>query len=279
MPILLLSDEAQASIQAGLQVKQTQEEVEDLLRQSPAMSALLYSAKKIVGQEKYVQIKGLPALNELGWQAFAGYFGEYYGAVERTGIKTDCNYTGCALNPLVLHNDDAVDLARQPKYGFIQVTQADSLGIVANGIVLARELKRKLQFEDPELLRKLLSNPVPMLSYGVNYDDKIKQEIITNEPIIYKSDTGEYCVRFDHERNTYFYRKKESSQSLDEAFMIHEFLRHANQIKKKVFLSEGDILIHDNKCTLHDREECSIRFNLDGTTHTRSIAVSFARQT
>lgn len=279
MPILLLSDEAQASIHAGLQASKTQEQVEDVLRQSQAMSALLYSAKKIVDQEKYVQIKGLPALNELGWQAIAGYFGEYYGAVERTDIKTDCHYTGCSLNPLVLHNDDAVDLSRQPKYGFIQVTQADSLGVVANGIVLARELKRKLQFEAPELLRKLLSQPIPMLSYGVNFDDKLKREIITNEPIIYKSDTGEYCVRFDHERNAYFYRKKGIDQSSGEALMIYEFLKHANQIKKKVYLSETDILIHDNKCTLHDREECSIRFNLDGTTHTRSIAVSFARKT
>lgn len=278
MPILLLSDEAQASIRAGLKASKTQEQVENVLRQNHAISALLCSAKKVVDQEKYVQIKGLPVLNELGWQAITGYFGKYYGTVERTGIKTDCYYTGCSLNPLVLHNDDAVDISHQPKYGFIQVTQADSLGIVANGIVLARELKRKLQFEAPELLCKLLSHSIPMLSYGINYDDSLKHEIITNEPIIYKSDTGEYCIRFDHERNSYFYRKKGVCQSSDEALMIYEFLKHANQIKKMVFLSETDILIHDNKCTLHDREECSIRFNLDGTTHTRSIAVSFARQ-
>ncbi|KUI99470.1 TauD/TfdA family dioxygenase [Vibrio sp. MEBiC08052] len=277
MSILILSDEAQASIHSGLQASQTQEQVDDLIRHNPAVSALLYSAKKIIHQEKYVQIKGLPILNELGWQSFVGYFGEYYGAIERTDIKTDCNYTGCSLNPLVLHNDDAVDLTHQPKYGFIQVTQTDALGIVANGIVLVRELKRKLQFEDPQLLRKLLSHPIPMLSYGINYDDKLKNEIITNEPIIYKSETGEYCVRFDQERNAYFYQMQGIEQSPDEALMIYEFLRHANQIKKKLFLSEGDILIHDNQCTLHDREGCSIKFNLDGTTYTRSIAVSFAR--
>lgn len=279
MPILLLSEDVQASLNTGLLACKTKEQVDKLIRESPALNSLLYSAKKIVTQEKYVQIKGIPNLNNAGWQAITGHFGEYYGAVEKTDIKTDCNYSGCSVNSLILHNDDAVDLNNQPKYGFIQVTQADSLGVVSNGIVLARELKRKLQFEAPELLDKLLSDPVPMLSYGVNYDDKLKKEIITNEPILYKSNSGEYCFRFDYERNIFFYRNQGKNQNPDEAKMIYEFLKHANQIKKKIYLASGDILIHDNKCTLHDREECSIKFNSDGTTYTRSIAVSFARQT
>lgn len=279
MPILLLSEDAQASLNTGLLACETKEQVDELIRESPALNALLYSARKIVDQEKYVQIKGIPNLSNAGWQAITGHFGEYYGAVEKTDIKTDCNYSGCSVNSLILHNDDAVDVDNQPKYGFIQVTQADSLGVVSNGIVLARELKRKLQFEAPELLNKLLFNPIPMLSYGVNYDDKLKEEIITNEPILYKSNSGDYCFRFDYDRNIFFYRNQGRIQSTDEAKMIYEFLKHANQIKKKIYLASGDILIHDNKCTLHDREECSIKFNSDGTTYTRSIAVSFARLT
>lgn len=277
MPTLLLSDEAQASIYAGLQACQNQKQIDDFLRESPALRSLLNSAKKVVHQEKYVRIKGLPLLSEPGWRFITGYFGEYYGAVERTDIKTDCNYTGCSLNPLVLHNDDAVDASRQPKYGFIQVTMNDPLEGVANGVVLVRELVRKLRFENPDLLRDLTSKPFPMFSYGVNYDDKSKREITIKEPILYKNDVGEYCVRFDYERNLHFYRSSGLVQSLDEASMVYEFLKHANQIKKKVLLSQGDILIHDNKCALHDRDECSIKFNMDGSTQTRSIAVSFAR--
>ncbi len=278
MSILHLSGEAQASIHAGLLACHTQDHVEDLFRENPAIAALLSSAKKFIDQNKYIQIKGLPILNEFGWQTIISHFGEYYGAVEKTDIKTDCNYTGCSLNSLTLHNDDAVDVINQPKYGFIQVTQSDSLGVVPNGIVLIRELKRKLQFESPDLFSSLLSRPIPMLSYGVNYDDKTKKEIVTNEPILYKSDTGEYCVRFDRDRNLFYYQDKNITQDPEEAKMIYNFLNYANKIKKKIFLSEGDILIHDNQCTLHDREECSIMFNLDGSTHTRTIAVSFARK-
>jgi hypothetical protein len=277
MPILLLAEEVQASLRAGLSACKTQEQVNDFLGTSTAFNALIYSAKKIIHQEKFVQINGFPILDDFGWRYLTGVFGEYYDAVERTGIKTDCDYTGCSLNPLILHNDDAVDIRRQPRYGFIQVTHDDPLFVVPNGVVLVRELVRKLKFEDPELLTKLLTTNIPMLSYGVNFDDKNKEELFIEAPVIYKSNAGEYCVRFDYERVMFYYREKNLTQSRSEAQMVYFFLQHAAQIKKKIFLSEGNILVHDNRCTLHDRDECSIKIKIDGSSETREIAVSFAR--
>tara|TARA_R110000764_G_scaffold110472_1_gene196934 strand:+ start:712 stop:1551 length:840 start_codon:yes stop_codon:yes gene_type:complete len=278
MPILLLSDEAQASINASLRSDRGQRQMEDVLGSNRAVVALLSAAMIILRQEKFVQIKGFPVLDDSAWKFFSEHFGVYAGAVERTDIKVDCTYTGCAINPLTLHNDDAIDLERQPEYGFIQVTTADRCGPVSNGVVLARELVRKLKFEDPDLLQKLISLPIPMLSYGINHESASKREIIIDTPIIYKDVDGEYCLRFDLERNSHYYREKKKSQPLEEGMMIYQFLRHASVLKKKVLLSVGDILVLDNKRTLHDREECTICFNLDGTTQTRSIAVSFSRR-
>ncbi len=278
MPVLLLSDEAQASINAGLRSGRAQRKMEDVLVSNQAVAALLSAAKTTLRQEKFVQIKGFPILDEGAWKFFSENFGMYAGAVERTDIKVDCTYTGCAINSLTLHNDDAIDLERQPEYGFIQVTASDPCGPVANGVVLARELVRQLRFEDPDLLRQLTSTPIPMLSYGINHEAASKHEIVIETPILYKDVYGEYCLRFDSERNAHYYRAMERPQPLEEAMMIYRFLKCANDLKKKVLLSVGDILVHENKRTLHDREECAICFNLDGTTQTRSIAVSFARR-
>lgn len=277
MPTLILSKELQALVNKGLEVYEGGSINFAPLCEQPGLLILFDTVKKILSQEKYVHIRGVPILSDSGWNAFANCFGTFYGVVERTDIKVDCPYSACAINPLTLHNDDAIDLNRQPKYGFIQVTREDPLGEVENGIVLVRELVQKLKYENPELLKILINRPVPMFSNGVNYDDKESGSIITSTPIIYKGATGDYQIRFDQDRIKRYYMEKNEKQDFEEGKMIYDFLQAAQKIKHKVMLKHSDILVHDNLCALHDRDECNVELYADGSRNTRTISVSFAR--
>jgi len=277
MAILKISDELQAELKTLLKSSQSPEETIDILSKSTKFSSLLTSLKKILIEDKFVQFRGGELSNyNFFFTALVNCFGEYYGVIEHTGIKIDCDYTGCSRNQLVLHNDDAIDIERQPQFGFIQVIKEDPIFKVHNGIVLIRELIRELKFKDPDLLNSLLTVPVPMCSYGINYDGDNKKRLVVKEPILTKDIDG-YKVRFDFERINFYYKEKNEKQPYEESKMIFDFLQYANGIKKALFLEVGDILIQNNKETLHDRDECSIELGTNGKLNSREILVSFAR--
>ena len=258
MAILKISDEFQAELKTLLKSSQSLKETIDIISKSTEFSNLLTSLKKVLKEDKFVQFRGGELSNyNFFFTALVSSFGEYYGVVEHTGIKIDCNYTGCSRNQLVLHNDDAIDIDHQPHFGFIQVIKKDPVLKVQNGIVIIRELIRELKFKNPELLHSLLTVPVPMCSYGINYDDQNKKRLVIKEPILSKDNSG-YKVRFDFERINFYYKEKNEKQPYEESKMIFDFLKYANSIKKALFLEVGDILIQNNKETLHDRDESSI---------------------
>lgn len=279
MSSICLSKTFQADLKSSLEGCNSTDLVIDVFNKNVYFLNAVENIKKILREDKYIRIKGFPfgsSKERVLFESFVRQFGEFYGMVEFTGIKVDCNYTGCSRNALTLHNDDAIDLQQQPKYGFIQVVNKDPIYNVENGVVIIRELIRILKFENKELLNNLLSKPIPMLSYGVNYDGAGKEELITNEPILRKTDLG-YKVRFDFDRNKFYYQVKGIKQHNSESKMIYDFLKYSNKIKKTLHLDLGDILIHDNHETLHDRGECSIEFDSNGRINTREILVSFVR--
>lgn len=276
MAVLSLSDTFKVSHKTSLERLHTQEEYDDFVHNDPSFFHLINAVKKILSQDQYVIIKGLINDSEMFFQSFIKEFGVYYGAVERTGIKLECNYTGCNRKALGLHNDDAIDIDNQPKLGFIQVTKEDPLLEVVNGIVIIKELVGKLKLENPALLEELLCTPVPMLSYGINYISGERNEIITSQPILYIKDNV-YQVRFDDSRTAHFYYKKQKTQSTKELNMIENFIKIAHEIKHEYHLECGDILMHNNLTTLHDRSECSLQIDEAGNIHSREIMVSFAR--
>ncbi|MBE0471592.1 MAG: TauD/TfdA family dioxygenase [Methyloprofundus sp.] len=276
MAIVTLSNDFQASLMAGLKDLHEIQQFKHYIKKNKAFVQLVDSLKKILSEDQHVVIRGLANNSEVFFEAFIGEFGVFYGAIERTGIKIDCKYTGCNRKALGLHNDDAVDIYNQPKFGFIQVTKPDPLKSVSNGVVVIDDLVKKLKFENPKLLDDLLAIPVPMLSYGINYISDQRDEIITGEPILYKKD-GMYQVRFDDNRIAHYYYKKKLKQSHEELCMIENFIKIAHNIKHIYHLECGDILIHNNLTTLHDRSECSLLINEDGHFDSREIMVSFAR--
>ncbi len=275
MTYLVLSNTIKTEISLWVNHLSKASEIHQILLNKPEFMFLMNSAKRVLFDEKYVVLKNTPFSTAEQLEALIKFFGTFYGKVEHTGIKVKCNYTGCASSKLILHNDDAIDLKSQPTVGFIQVIKEDPLLEVANGIVVVRELIRKLKFEDPALLDLLLSTQVPMLSLGINFESSDKSNITIKSPIIYK-ENGEYKVRFDYDRIMFYYEYNEIKQSYEEGQMIYKFLQHCESLKKQVMLNKGDILIHQNKLTLHDRTPCSIGIDLNNQLFTREIFVSFA---
>lgn len=276
MTVLTLAKSFQASHLASLEKFTEKNQFKFYIKNDNSFINLVKSIKTILAEDQHIVIRGLINSSEEFFEAFIEEFGIYYGAVERSGIKLDCNYTGCNRNALNLHNDDAIDIDNQPSFGFIQVTKIDPFLNVSNGVVIIKELVRKLKYENPTLLEALLTTPVPMLSYGVNYVSELRDEIIINQPILYKKN-GTYQVRFDDSRVAHFYYKKGLKQRFEELIMIENFVKAAHEVKHKYYLGCGDILIQNNLTTLHDRSECSLEMNEDGSFNSREIMVSFAR--
>jgi hypothetical protein len=276
MTVLTLSKIFQANHLIGLENLSEKEHFKQYIQNDKSFINLVNATKTILAEDQHIVIRGLVNNSEKFFEAFVEEFGVYYGVIERTGIKLDCNYTGCNRKALGLHNDDAIDVNNQPKFGFIQVTKPDPILKVGNGVVIIKDIVRKLKFENPRLLEALLATSVPMLSYGVNYIGGEDKEIIVNSPILYIKE-GSYQVRFDDSRVAHYYYKKGLKQSHQELDMIESFIKAAHEVKRVYYLECGDVIIVNNLTTLHDRSECSLEIDLDGSFNTREIMVSFAR--
>lgn len=254
-----------------------QSEIDEFIQQDEHFSLIHRSAEKILDKNCFVAIKNIGfCRNKLIFEAFIKLFGRFYGVVEYTGIKLDCNYTGCSYNALTLHNDDAIDL-NNPKYTFIQVLSEDPNGNAFgwNGVVKIDDVFEYLSIHDKELLDKLFNYPFPMLSFGVSAYSDSREEIILKQPIFtYHND--KIRVRFDLSRIKYFYFKKEIQMPDEEKLILDKFLTVCQQFRKRYYLSKGDILIVDNHRTLHDREETTIELDVQGDLISREIFVSFA---
>ncbi len=253
------------------------DDIEKFVRNDKDFSDIIKKIKVVLEKNLFIIVKNIGFIREKSlFEAFVKQFGEYYGAVEYTDIKLECPYTGCNYNRINFHNDDTVDIGSQPKYGFIQVQNEDPLKITQNYIVKVDDIVEYLELYNSELLEALFTYKIPMLSYGVNYDAKDNNEIIINEPIFYKDKTN-IKVRFDTTRIKHYYWKKNIIQPLEERKLIYDFLQVCEKFSKKLYLEKGDIFIHHNHRTLHDRGDCSMELLEDKTFNTREIFVSFAR--
>lgn len=280
MSIIRVSDELSGIIAAKLEKIKVyhQLDIDAYVKNDDSFQFVIENAKKILDHNFFVIIKNIGFVREKQvFESFTKPFGLFYGAVEYTGIKLDCAYTGCSIKPIELHNDDAVDVNHQPTYAFIQVQNEDPLKLSKNGMVKIDQIVEYLKIHDEEFLDQLLNTKIKYLSYGVNYDGEDKQEIVISEPILYKKNDM-YCVRFDLTRIKYFYWVKKIPQAKEEKLLIDKFLSIAKMFREEFYLEKGDILIQNNKRTLHDRTECSIEINADGSLNTREIFVSFARE-
>lgn len=276
MAVIKLSDEYKAILRDSFVEDKSKEKTADIFKTRSELESLIKTIQTLLKEDEYILVKGIDNNSPYFFSALISQFGGIYGEIEYTGIKIKCDYTGCNRNKLVLHNDDAIDLNNQPKFGFIKIVKEDPVLEVENGIVLIKEVVNLLKWKDYSLLSQLLNTPVPMLSYGVNYSAKGKVEITVNEPIIYTVN-GEYRVRFDDSRIAHYYYRNKKMQSSKELEMIESFLSYCDFVKHKLVLEEGDLLIHNNLTTLHDRSECSIEIRPDGSVNTREIMVGFAR--
>lgn len=280
MPLLKISTELSGCIATkSRQLKNFhQDKIDHFLKNDESFQQIFLHAEKLLEKGQFVLIKNIGFNKEIAiFEAFVKLFGEFYGAIEYTDIKINCPYTGCKYDAIELHNDDAINLQNQPKNGFTQVLNEDPLKITQNGLVKIDDVVNYLKIHDEDLLFELLHYKVPMLAFGVNYDSNNKDEIVTRQPILYK-ENQENKVRFDLGRIHFYYWKKQTTQPIKEKKLIDRFLVAAKKFRTEFYLEAGDILIHQNKRTLHDRTGCSFELNNDGSLNTRDIFVSFTRE-
>lgn len=277
MAILKISEDFQNSISAKVyEIKhRSQAEIDSFIKNDYDFKNIFNHANKLLEDDLYVVIKNIGFNKERAiLESFIKLFGKYYGAIEYTDVKLECSYTGCKYDAIEFHNDDAIDLNSQPDIGFIQVLTEDPLKMTTNGIVKVDDVIKYLAATDQDFLNVLFEYKIPMLSFGINYDGKNKEKIITREPIFYKK-ADNVNVRFDLTRINHFYWKENLLQSPQEMTILNRFLEILNKFKREYYLETGDILIHNNKRTLHNRGECSFLLNQDRSLQTREIFVSF----
>jgi hypothetical protein len=120
MAILKISEELSQEISS------LKDDFESKFEKSEPFGTLIKTVKKIIENNQFILIKNIGFNNSKQvFEYFVKQFGNYYGMVEYTDIKLDCNYTGCSFEYIELHNDDAIDLVNQPIYGFIQVVKEE----------------------------------------------------------------------------------------------------------------------------------------------------------
>jgi len=230
--------------------------------------------RHILNDNLYVVIKNAKFVNnKINFERLIKLFGEYYGEIEFTNIKINCNYTGCDYKYIPFHNDDAIDINHQPTYGFIKIVKNDPLLLGINYIVKAEDIYKYLKFNDKEFLKILYKHKFPMLAFGINQFTK-KDKIEIYEPILYENENG-LCIRFDLQRIKFYYKFYNKKQSFEEEQLLYQFLNLLDKLKTKIHLLKNDIFIHNNLKTLHNRGICS--FEIDDDINTREIWVSFAR--
>lgn len=247
----------------------------DFLEQSTEIQNIHNSISKLLLKDYYVVLKNFNLQNDKNlFFYFSSLFGKVYPEIDYTDIKIDCPYTGCISSYLIWHTDDAILGRKQPKYSTIYIIEEDPLKLPQNGILDIDDLVYYLEINDNDFLNELLTKEIPMYSEGVHYYDEKKENITAVQTLLYK-ENNEIFVRFDLHRIKSYYFSKDIKQSSEEKQFINKFLTLADKLKKIVYLEKHDFFILNNRKTLHDRSECSIQLNLDGSTTTREIFVGF----
>lgn len=282
MASLRLSNEFSSLFNAEMSKNHTSQAILKLFSTS-SFSPFFEILRKMLLRYHYVHLSNVsfaPRRDIL--EAFASYFGVFRSPVENTNVRVDCSYDGCSVESLPLHNDDAI-LDLIPSFGILQVENECPLKMPTNGIVLVDDITTYLQLYDEKLLQKLLTHRVPMLSLNVSkivkndeivFEENGKERIVKKSILVKKN--GIFESRFNLGRINYYYYKMGKKQSLTEKRMIAEFLEVANKFRRSMYLKENDILIYNNKRTLHDRSESGLEFGLNNEIKSRSFYIAFA---
>jgi len=247
----------------------------NFLDTSTEIQNIYNNIQKLLDRKYYTVLKNLDLQNDKTlFYHFSGLFGKVYPEIDYTDIKIDCPYTGCVSGYLIWHTDDAILGNTQPQYSTIYVIEEDPLKLPQNGILDIDDLVYYLEINDEDFLEELLTRQLPMFSKGVHYYDREKEDITIEQTLLY-IENGDIKVRFDLHRIKSYYFSKQIKQSFEEKKFINKFLTLADKLKKSIYLEKHDFFIVNNRKTLHDRGECSLELNQDGSFNTREIFVGF----
>jgi hypothetical protein len=230
------------------------------------LSQLGSTCRILLRENGYVCVQGLPLDDSVRTILMMGIeLGELFADLSHQPTIV-CEATpslgaglqGNQTEQLFLHTDFAM-LKTPPSATLIQCRMSDPAGddYGRNGIAVAQHIVSR--YFGSNALNTILNTPLPFAGRTPS-----GQEIVLSEPIL-KIQSGELArVRFHPSRIHHGFRMRGTPPTWDEAEVLRQFQDMALNVRSEHLLRVGDILIVNNRTTLHDRTRCSIRLKLDG---------------
>ncbi len=253
-------------------------DIEQVFKEDKTFLNVISSIKRILDRNHYVILKSFPLLdNVYVFDSFSLQFGIIHRPAdlvetEYAKVSLECDRTsGCNFRSIPLHNDETHENII-PKYGFILNINEDPVSDVKNNIVKIGDLMTYLEIKNRMLHDSMLEHQF----YMYQFNKKLNQIIKIKKPLILKKN-NQYFTQFHYERIKNFYKHNNLDMPHFEKNILLSFLEEANKFKQSYLLKQGDLLIHNNKKVLHDRENCNVMLEKNNKILSREIWVNFVQ--
>jgi len=179
---------------------------------------------------------------------------------------------GNQTEPLFMHTDFAM-LETPPAVTMILCRHPDHFpGFGQNGIAIVQNIVSRIY--GSQLLDDLHSVPLP---FGGRTPGG--QEIFLSLPILSapSNDSKLTQVRFHPSRIHHGFRLIGESPRKEETRLLRHFQKLALENRFEVGLEQGDLLLLNNRCVLHDRTRCTIELGLQSVS-SRHVHILFVQE-
>lgn len=247
----------------------------------PALSVLRSQILSVVEEGGYAHVAGLPGGD---CPSLAIAIGESLGplldneaqqpaALLVSEVRPGSRMQGSQLRQLDLHTDYSMLLV-PPRLTVLRAVRIDpSLDLGKNTIVDAGRLR--FVYSGTHLYRMWSTTPLPFAA--MNQEDR--PELVWSTILQEAADhPAGVTVRFHLSRLRRGFREVGREPTYDEASSISTFFEVVQGLREHVALSEGDLLVIDNRSTLHGRSACSVVVDADGISVGRDTQVLFVTE-
>lgn len=178
---------------------------------------------------------------------------------------------GNQTEPLFMHTDFAM-LENPPAVTMILCQRPDPIpGFGQNGITLAQNIVSRIF--GSQLLDDLFSVSLPFGGRKPDGSDVVFMAPILSSPIV-NSQLSK--VRFHPSRIHHGFRLRGGPPGKTETYLLRKFQTLAIKNRSEVGLDQGDLLLLNNRCVLHDRTRCSLELGRN-TFLSRLVQIIFVQ--
>ncbi|KOR28421.1 hypothetical protein TI04_11015, partial [Achromatium sp. WMS2] len=179
---------------------------------------------------------------------------------------------GNQTEPLFMHTDFAM-LENPPAVTMVMCQRPDPIpGFGRNGITLAQNIVSRIF--GSQLLDDFLSVPLPFGGRKPDGKDVVFMAPIMSTPI---ASSQLSRVRFHPSRIHHGFRLRGGSPEKIETYLLRKFQTLAINNRSEIGLDQGDLLLLNNHCVLHDRTRCSLELGRN-TVLSRLVQILFVQE-